>query len=71
MRLRKPPTNVQPLRAILGQPYRENHSWWVELDCGHVEPANGLPDSATSLRCRECLPVRALPGPDAEPGRGA
>lgn len=57
----KPRTNDQPLRLIDGQPYRRDHSWWVRLICGHEEPANGLPDSATSVKCRTCLPVKVLP----------
>lgn len=65
----KPPrqkTWVQPMRSVMRR-WRENTISLVELECGHVEPANSWP-VATSLRCQQCNPVpRNTPPPVPKP----
>jgi hypothetical protein len=49
------PTWEQPRRTVLRR-WREAGTTWVELECGHDEPATGW-DLATVLRCRQCNPI--------------
>lgn len=44
-----------PLRSVMRR-WRSAGVTWVELSCGHDEPATGK-DRAVSLRCQQCDPV--------------